>query len=258
MLALVAAAAQLAYSFPIGTIRRYDVQVVFDGFIPILGGQEGKIIVNLGVDAKGIEPKDGAPQVWSELKEMKIVFNGGTLPFTAKNAQDYFPPTTISMTPQGHMLATNAPDVKLPVKLPGLDIKRFPDITYLPLELPEGEMVMGKSWSFKKAFGTSDVLYTVMPREITEEAAKFDVKLSQTYEMLENESVEVVTDPKEAFATVRTDVIGAGTATFDRKLGVFRNVDISADANSVVTELATKKARERKLKTKLLIKLRRG
>lgn len=258
MIAILAASALLAYSFPLDEARSFDVKVVFDGYIPLLGGQQGKVEVNLGVEAKGQKPDDkGDLQVNSELKAISVVFNGAPLNFvTIESAKDYFPLTLISISKFGETLKTNAPDLQLPIKLPGLDIKRFPDITYLPLELPKEGAEMGKSYSFKKIFGESNVLYKVTPRAITDDAVDMDLTLEQKYSVLENESVEVVKNEKDAVSVVETDLKGKGKAKFDRKLGCFSLVNVSADANSVVTDLKTKKTSQRKLKTSLDITLK--
>jgi hypothetical protein len=260
MLTLIAAAAavKLAFSFPVDVKRTYDVNTVFEGYIPILGGQQGKVEVNLVVGAKGLKPAaDGSAQVMSTLEDLKLLFNGAPLPLGLDNAKDYFPPTTISMTPFGATLKTNAPDKDLPVKLPGLDIKRFPDITYLPLQLPEDDAEVGKSYTFKRGFGESDVTYTVTPTKISDDTVEMSVSLTQKYVVTEGENKEITKDPKDAFAKVATDVAGKGTAIFDRQQGVFREVNIAADANSVATEIESKKATERKLHTTLTIKLRK-
>jgi hypothetical protein len=261
MLTLLAAAAavKLSYSFPVDVKRAYDVQTIFDGFIPILGGNEGKLEVNLVVSAKGLKPQeDGTAQVLGTLDDIKVIFNGAPLTFvTIDSAKDYFPPTTISITPFGATLKTNAPDLQLPVKLPGLDIKRFPDITYLPLQLPEDGAEVGKPYTFKKAFGDSDVNYTVTPTSITDDAVEMSLSLVQSYETLENEGLEVVKDKKEAVSQVKTDMAGKGTATFDRHLGVFTKVNVVADATGTVTDIKSKKTSERKLKTTLNIKLKK-
>lgn len=258
MVALLAATAlTLAYRFPVDVPRIYDVRVAFDGFIPVLGGQTGKVEVDLAVEAKGLAPDPaGNPRVISDLKELSLIFNGAKMPFNADNVKDYFPATTISMTPLGATLKTDAPSLDLPVKLPGLDVKRFPDITYIPLELPAEGVEVGKGYSFSKAFGDSVVSYTVTPRTVTEQAVEMDVKLAQSYDVLENEALEVVTNPKDAINSVHTDVTGAGRATFDRKEGVFSQVEVDASALSKVTDLESKKVSKRDLKTKLTIKLR--
>jgi hypothetical protein len=261
MLTLLAAitAVKLSYSFPIDVKRTYEVQTVFNGFIPLFGGRDGKVQVDLVVTAKGLNPAtDGAAQVLSTLDDIHVALDGEPLTIvTLAMTKDYFPPTTISMSPYGATLKTDAPNLQLPVKLPGLDIKRFPDITYLPLQLPEAGAEIGKPYSFKRAFGDSDVNYTVMPTKVTDDTVEMDVALSQTYEVLEDEGKSVVKDPKDAVAKVKTDLAGKGTATFDRRLGVFAAVNIKADANSTVTDIATKKQSERKLQTTLAIKLRK-
>jgi hypothetical protein len=261
MLTLLAAATlvKLAYSFPVEVKRVYDVKTVFEGYIPILGGHEGKIEVNLVVTAQGLKPAaDGAAQVLSTLDDIKVIYNGAPLPFvTLDNAKEYFPPTTISMSPFGATIKTNAPDVQAPVKLPGLDVKRFPDITYLPLQLPEGEAAEGKAYTFKRTFGDSDITYTVTPTKIGDETVEMTVAVSQTYEVLEDEGKEVVKSEKDAVARVRTDMSGTGTATFDRKLGVFKIVNVTANADSAVVDIETKKlSSTRKVKSTLTIKLK--
>jgi hypothetical protein len=260
MLTLIAAMSvvKLTFSFPVDVKRTYEVKTVFDGYIPILNGPEGTVEVSLVVGAKGLKPADdGAAQVLSTLEDFKLVFNGAPFPLSLDNTKDYFPPTTISMTPFGATLKTNAPDVSLPVKLPGLDIKRFPDITYLPLQLPEEGAEVGKSYTFKRAFGDSDINYTVTPTKIGEDTVEMAVALSQKYEVMETDNKALTKDLKEAFTRVVTEVSGKGTAVFDRQLGVFSTVNIAADANSAVTEIESKKVSQRKLHTTLAIKLRK-
>lgn len=262
MLALLAAvtAVNLTYSFPVDVKRVYDVKTTFQGFIPILGGQENaKVDVILVVSAKGLAPAtDGMPQVYSTLDDIKVLVGDAPLPIvTLESAQKFFPPTTITINPFGATLKTDAKETDIPVKLPGLDSKRFPDITYLPLQLPEQGAEEGKAYTFKKDFGDSDVTYTVTPTKVSDDSVEMDVVLVQTYEVLETEGLEITKNEKDAYARVKTDMKGSGKATFDRKLGVFASVNISADAISKVVELKSKKTSERKLKSILNIKLRK-
>lgn len=260
MLALIAAVSvvKLAYSFPADVKRVYDIKTTFQGFIPILGGHEGKVDVDLVVTAKGLAPTDnGSPQVLSTLDDIKVAVDDAPLPIvTLESAQEFFPPTTVSINPFGATLKTDAKETDIPVKLPGLDSKRFPDITYLPLQLPEAGAEVGKPYTFKKAFGSSDIDYTVTPTKISEDSVEMTVALTQSYEVMENEGLEVVKDPKDAYANVKTEMNGSGSATFDRKLGVFRTVKITGDAVSKVVTIEKKKTSERKLKSILSIKLR--
>lgn len=261
MLSLLAAATvvKLAYSFPPDLKRTYDVRSVFDGFIPLFGGKQAKVEVDLVVSAKGLKPADdGNPQVLSTLEDIKVLLDDAPLSMiTLDTTKDYFPPTTISVSPYGATLKTNAPDLQLPVKLPGLDIKRFPDITYLPLQLPESGIEVGKAYTFNRAFGTSDIVYSVTPTKMTDDTVEMDVALTQVYEVLEDESKQVVKDKKDAVANVKTDMSGKGTAIFDRKVGAFSALDVVSEADSKVTDLSTNKQSERKLKTTLSIKLRK-
>ena len=261
MLTLLAAATavKLAYSFPVDVKRTYDVVTVFDGYVPVFGGQDGKVEVDLVVSAKGLNPaSDGNTQVLSTLDDIHLLLNGTAVNLiTLDTVKPYFPPTTVSITPFGATLKTDAPDLTLPVKLPGLDIKRFPDITYLPLELPEGGAEVGKPYSFKKAFGDSDISYTVTPTRVTDASVYMDVAMTQSYEVLETDGKEVTKEEKDAAARVKTDVAGKGTATFDPHLGVFTTVAIDAKAHSLVTDIASKQQSTRDLKTSLSIKLRK-
>lgn len=255
-LLLSAALAPVAYGFGPATKLAYDANVTFEGFIPILGGQEGKVEVAMGVSVEGLsstEPKQ--LRAASEIKKFKIVFNGAELPLTLDNVRDYFPRTTIKLTPEGKIVATDAPDLTLPVKLPGLDAKRFPDITYLPIEFPETGVEPGTTWSFKKSFAGSDVTYTCKVAEMTETTVKVDLGIQQSYELLEDEAKQVVTNEKDAVARVKTDLNGTGVVEFDRKLGVVRVFNADAKAVSKATDLKTKETSERVLTTKLAIKL---
>jgi len=261
MLALLAAAVavKLAYSFPAGVTRTYDVAVVFDGYVPLFGGNQGKVEADLVVSAKGLPPAtDGSAQVLSSLEDIHVLLDGSPLNVVTKDsAVAFFPPTTITMTPLGETLKTNAPDNTLPVKLPGLDIKRFPDITYIPLQFPPDGVEVGKAYAFKRRFGDSDMTYTVTPSKVDDKEVDMDVSVTQSYTVLETDGKDVTTERKDAATEVKTDWAGSGTATFDPTLGAFTTVHVDASAHSVVTDLTTKQQSTRDLKTSLSIKLRK-
>jgi len=251
--------APVTYSFPRDKPAMYDVVMKFDGFIPILGGQSGVVDVELGVSAQGI-PSDpnGIPQATTELQAIKIKFNGAALPLDIMNAKTYFPKTTISLTPQGRILKSDAPNMTLPIRLPGLDIKRMPDVTFLPIEFPVEGVEAGKEWSYRKSFGDSDVLFTLKATSITDEKVEMDVTMKQSYDTLEDSALAIPTDPKDAVSKVHTDVTGVGKATFDRKLGLIKVAVVDADAKSKVTAIAGGKVTDRDLKTHLAINLSSG
>lgn len=250
------ALAALAYALPVDRPLDYRLQVGLDGFIPILGGQEGAASVDLRVRVEGLKPDEkGMAGATSEIVEAVISFNGAPLPLGVEAVREYFPKTTVRFTPRGEIKATDAPDVKLPVRLPGLDVKRFPDISYLPVVFPETPIDVGGSWTVRKAFGDSDVTYVCTLSKDDGHLATLRMKIEQTYEALENAALEVVPDDKDAFAKVKTVVKGEGEAVFDRNLGAFRSSAIAATATSTVVELASGKASERTLKTTVKLKL---
>jgi hypothetical protein len=258
MLALLAAAAltPVAYNFPIDKPLTYSVEIGFKGFIPVLGGNEGTSDIKMAVQVKGISPdSQGRARVQSDLTDMKIAFNGATLPFGLDNVKQFFPRNTLVITPQGKILETDAKEIDLPVRLPGFDAKRFPDITYLPVQFPEEGVEVGKAFTFTKEFGDSDVSYEVVPTSIKDDAIELDIKMKQIYTVLEDESANVLKNDKDAVARVQTVVNGSGKAVFDRKLGLIRTGDVTALAESTVVDIASKKETKRKLETKLKVRL---
>lgn len=244
-------ATTLQYQFNAATHLDYDVQVVFDGFIPILGGQDGVVDLKMVVAVDGLKPDaEGHARASSEIKEFKLVFNEAVLPLSVENVTGFFPKTTVSLTPEGKVVKTDAPDVQLPVRLPGLHVKRFPDITYVPIVFPTEPVEVGKSWTFTKAFGDSDVNYTVTPSAIDGSTVQLRIQLHQKYTVLEDESTNVV-EEKDAVNRVTTVVSGDGEGVFDIKRGAMRSIEIRALASGVVEDLKSHAKTDRKLKTTL-------
>lgn len=252
-----ASAEPVTYRLPENPLQ-YQVQVEFDGFVPVLGGQEGVFDVKIGMVVKGLSPdEEKNPRAESDLTELEVRFNGAPLPFTVDNVRPFFPKNVLSHTPQGKIVKTDAPDVSLPIRLPGLDAKRFPDITYLPIEFPEGPLEPDKSFSFEKKFGDSKVSYTVTLKRQEGETLFLSLKLNQAYETLEDEAKNVVTKPDDAFAKVTTTVSGEGEIQFDVKQGVVVKSKVVADAVSKVVEIGSEAKSERKLKTTVSVSLKK-
>lgn len=259
MLPLLIAATQIAYQFPAGTHRLYDIKVAFDGYLPIFGGREAKAELTMLVDVVGQAPDEkGNQRSQSEIKELKLMFNGAQMPFSAVNIQAYFPKTTISLTPQGKVLKTDAPGTPFPFRLPGLDVKKFPDITYLPLEFPEAGIELDKAWTFVKTFNKADMTYTVTPKAIDDKKAELNVDLAQKYQNLEDAQGSPVEDEANAVYKIESVLKGDGKATFDRELGLIEKFEGNAETVSQATEIKTGKVVPRKLKTTILAKLRRA
>lgn len=250
------AVAALAYAFPKGQPIDYNVNVSFEGFLPVFGGQDGTAEIALGLRVEGLAPDDkGRAQASSDLTEAKVKFQGETLPFTVDNVKGFFPKTTVSYEPSGKLAKTDAPDIQLPIRLPGLDVKRFPELTYLPVELPSVDIEVGKPWTFKRTIGGAEATYTVTPTALTDELATLKVGVTQTETTFENEALEL-TKEEEAKYKVITTLSGDGQVLFDRKAGYARKVNVTVVANGVETEIKSGAKKDRKLTTKLTVELK--
>lgn len=257
-LLLAASLLSATYHFGPTTKIDYDANIKFDGFVPVMGGMTGNVEVKLGVSVNGLEPDtEGNARASSELTSFKLLLNGALFPmFRLDNVVEYLPKTTVSMTPQGKVLKTDAPDVPLPVSLPLLDAKRFPDITYLPIEFPVAGIEVGKEWTFTKKFGSSDVSYAVKPTKLEDDKVTLEIKLKQTIDALEDEALVIVKEESAAISKVHTQIDSSGTGTFDLKLGAFLVTEMKASSVSKVTDIKTSESKERKLTILLSLKLR--
>lgn len=259
---MIAALALLAltpvtYSFPAGAAVRYDLGITFDGFVPILGGQEGKVVVTADVLAKGLAAdSEGRPQVSSEITKFKLTFNDATIPLGLDKVEAYLPKTVASIAPEGLVLKSDAPNVKVPVRLPGLDVKRFPDMTYLPIQFPTGGVELGQVFSYKKSYGDSEATYEVTPTVVDDKQVKLGLKFSQHYETLEDDALNLVPDEKDAVRRVSSDVKGTGTATFDRRRKLVSELRLEGSVDSTATDLETQKTSQRHLKTLTTVRVK--
>lgn len=257
-LALALTLAPLAYEFRSSTRLNYDVQVEFNGFLPILGGNEGKVLVKMGVDVAGGEPGPDRLKATNQISAFEVVFNGAKLPLTLDNVVEYFPKTQVELSPLGKILSTDAPDKKLPMRLPGLDVKHFPEITYLPIELPAEEVETGTKWEFQRDFGGAPIRYQCEALSNDSGVWKIKVHLDQTITDFENASIEVVKNKDEAVSEVTTTMKGDGTVEFDSTKGCVAGAAITNISNSVVKKLADGSVTHRALTTTATIKLLKG
>ncbi len=237
----------LAYAINAGTVVEYDLRVQFTGMIPILGGNEGSADVRLGVRVEGQKAEASGLKISSELTKAEIFFNAAKLPLDLENVRDFFPKTTVETTTLGKILKTDAPDIQLPVRLPGLDVKRFPDISYMMLEFPAEGIEAGKPWSFQKAFGGSDVKYTCILQSQADGVAKIGVEIDQKYTVLEDSAMQVVPDKTDAENEVTTSMKATGTVQFSIKEGFILSSKILGTAVSQVKPLNGGENSERKL-----------
>lgn len=250
------ALAPIQYSFDPGTKLNYDSKITFEGFIPILGGNEGTVVVEMGVLVDGLKPtKEKTVRAANEITQFKVTFNGAVLPLDVTSVQTYFPRTTISLERTGKIVESDAPNILPPVRLPGLDVKRFPDITYVPLQFPEKELAVGDSWTFTRKFSDSEMSYTCKVGDRKGDAQIIEVSIRQEYEVLENSALEVVKEEKDAERRVKTVLTGNGIVLFDTKRGIIMKSEMVNNAASTAVSLADGKKTERKLKTNFSLSL---
>jgi hypothetical protein len=250
-------ALKIAFALPASGIQ-YDVNIQFDGYLPVLGGSEGKVNADLGLSVKGDGLDDkGNQKAVSDLTSMNLIWNGDKMPFTVDNVRPFFPKTTITYAPNGKILSTDAPDVQLPVRLPGLDVKRFPDITYLPIEFPEEGVGIGVPFKFQKKFGDSAVDYQATVTGVEGSTVKVAVKMTQAYETLEDEAKNLTTVEKDAFYRVTTKVDGEGTFEFDANRMILVKSKLVGVSVSKATEIKSGKSSDRKLTTTLSVTLKK-
>lgn len=259
MAALIAAIAmfQAGYGLGPGVKLGYDVEFAFDGFIPVLGGIEGQAKAKLGIEVAGLPGDKAAPLKASyELKRFALFIGEDELPYSIDRIKPFFPKSNVWFTELGRVVKTDAPALNIPVRLPGLDPKRFADVSFLPVEFASASLEPGQKWTYRKAFGDSTVNYEVEVKGVSEACAELGLSLKQEYTTLEDEAKNVVPKERDAVARVRTRVNGTGIAVYDLKSRVFSRVELVADSLSEATDLKTAEKTERKLRMTTLVKLR--
>ena len=256
MLPLTAPVAPFVYTLPPQRMVTYSVSLKLKGYLPIFGGQEGSAEADIVLGLQGqAADADGSGRLSYELKDLQVLFNEAKFPLSLDTAKPFFPKTTISFSPQGKVLKTDAPDVKLPVRLPGLDVKKFPEVTFMSVELPPDGITAGKTWTYKKPLGDSVV--NVEAKAVSVQDSKVDVEFTvkQAFDTMEDAGKGIPTNPKDAVSNVHTEMTGTGTASLDPALGLLKISHLEADAVSTVTEIATKAVTTRKLHTSVDVKL---
>lgn len=250
-------AISLAYAFPAGSKSYYDFTATMEGYVPLLGRPQSNVEIKLAIEVVGKgAATDGNFGVTCDIVDMKASLSGVALPFTVDNIKAFFPMATLSVSPSGKVLKTDVPDLQLPVRLPGLDPKRIPDITFLPIELPEGAIEIGMTWTFRRNFGGSDAAYTATAVSFNESYVTFDLKLTQNMALFEDAAGNEVKLESDAFNKIETIFTGSGRVVFDRKRSVAKSFIADSEAVSQVTQLKSGEKSERRVKSKLKSELR--
>lgn len=239
----------LALAYVFASPATFDVNVQFDGYIPIFGGKTGKANVDLTVIAN---PKS-ADTVECSISEIKAIAFGAELPLNASNVEQFFPKSEVQFKPNGTVVKNSAPAIKMPARLPGLDSQRLPEISFLPLVLSSaGE----QKYSFKRAFSGREVNYTVRVLQGFDGHLVFNLELRSESNGFEGAFGRELEDEKGAKAKTNSLLLGTGLATFDKEIGQFDYVEVSSIETTTVTPIGKGEPTKRELKTKLTIKRR--
>lgn len=244
---------KLGYDFPVGSEVKFNVKIEFDGFIPLFGGKVGKTDVDMVVRALGAESKKSDLQtVDSEIIELKAVAFGSALPLNKNNIGQFFPRAKAIIETNGVVMENDAPDVSMPVKLPGLDSRRLPEISYVPLVINVNAVDARKPYEFTRSFNGAPMKYKVTPTIQNETTEAFVIEISQDSSGFEDAYGNPATEAtaRSKFKTVLT---GKGKATFNLAKKLFDKVVVETNGETEVTNTKTGKTSKRSLKTTLTI-----
>jgi hypothetical protein len=245
------ALAPAAYQFAPSQANTFTMKAEFDGFVPVLGGNEGKVEVVLGIAVTGLEPKGASPRASYDINRFELKFNEAPLPFGIEMVKDFFPKSEVTATPQGRVTANTAPNRGLPVRLPGLDPRRLPDLTFLPIELPEEGLEEGKTWQFERVFDGAPMKYTCKVETLNPAQAEISVEVSQQFEYLENEALEAVTKEADAISRAKASLTGRGKIWFSLESGAALGTQMRSESTTTVTPIKGGKESVRKLISRL-------
>ncbi|MEI8282860.1 MAG: hypothetical protein WCG75_10680, partial [Armatimonadota bacterium] len=145
-----------------------------------------------------------------------------------------------------------APDIKMPVKLPGLDSKRLPEISYVPLIIDRQAAAGGTPFEFSRKFNGAVMKYKVIPGLQDEFKEEFTIEVSQDSDSFED-AYGNPTPETGAKSKLKTVLTGKGSATFNMEKQMFDKVVVETNAVSDVTVIKTGKTSKRSLKTTLTI-----
>lgn len=240
----------LAYAFVLGNPVSFDVNVAFEGWIPIFGGREGKATVNLTVVAKALGPNE----IESYIPKIDAEAFGVQLPLNSTNVDQFFPKAVAEFDATGAVTKNSAPSIKMPAKLPGLDSQRLPEISFLPLALPKTDIKEGESYSFSRTYSGQEFKYTATLVKQNDSGADLVIKLISTRDGFEDAYGNTLETPKGAKRKSRSDLTGTGSAHFSKTLGSFDKVEVETTETTTTEPLAGGKQAVKRLKTTLKIR----
>lgn len=258
MLAFLTIGTLFGYSFGAAPVS-YRVEVGFNGYIPVLGGIEQPLKVDMTLR---VEERDASEpelkRALSEITQFRLsVYDSQTksfspFPIGLDAVREYFPTTTTTFTRRGRIVATDAVNRDVPFQLPGLHPQHLADMTFLLIEFPDMPLEKGASWTYSRKFGDSVVLYTVTYTGTEEAGEAFNLVLKQEYEAFEDENRNPV-GKERAKAMVKTKVTGTGKVWFSAPTGRIQRAAVNAEGVSDVLSMDGVPQTKRTLKTTFLM-----
>ncbi len=170
----------LAYAYPVDKPTNYEVNVELNGYLPVLSGREGVAKLEFAMKVQGKKASSELNVMSHELTSFRVTLNDSVLPFNVDNVRAFFPLTTIEYAPTGKVNKTDAPKRTLPAAIPGLDVQRLPELTYLPIEFPAQELQIGSKWEFSRAINGAPFNYRCELKEVSDKTLKVWVTFDQT------------------------------------------------------------------------------
>lgn len=242
------------YDLSVRPTFAYELTVDVDGDLPLLGWKPGKVRLEIEFEVISLKPgTDGTFQAKHRLVSFRSSLNGAPLPFRLENVSGFFPETSISYLPNGKVVKTTAKDHDLPAAIPGLDPRRFPEMTYLPIEFPDTEVEL---WNFQRQMGADQMDFNVERVPANVRSYMFDVV--QSGKFLEDSAGRRVEDPKRAAFQFTTSVLGSGSLLMDSTARYVEAVSLTATTTCTGTPNAsTKTLVKRSWKTTVVVKLRK-
>lgn len=255
LLLLVYSSTTFSYSLPTSPVD-YVFRVSFDGYLPVLGGVEAQIQVELDLRVSGAGVDGDDQKATTQMTGFRLSMldpetgKYEALPLSLDNAKEYFPDSVVSFTPFGVVKGTNAPDRQLPIKLPGLHTQHLPEITFLLVEFPASGLEKASTHRYTRKLGDSSIACELTYRGRDEFGESFDIKMTQELLSLEDGYRNPVSEESQAVATVKTVATAKGKVWFSGTKGLIVKSEVIGEAVSEVKYIKGDPSKTRRLVTK--------
>lgn len=243
--------AGLAYSFAPNAEARYRLDVTMAGYLPVLGGRDGVAKLQIDFVVTGLAADDSLPRTEHRPLQFKAWLNDAPLPFNLENVSSFFPKAIVTFWPNGKVKSTTAPDKPLPASLPGLDLRRFAEMTYLPCEFPQSG---AERWNFTREMGGWPMRFEARISGKNGTAVTVELTPSQKATGYEDTEHRPLKDSKGAEHKVDHTISGKGSFVFDSERGQVERLEMEAETVSEVRGITNDFAATRRLKTTVTLR----